>query len=234
MSCLLDIPQAVLSRRSCTSISSAISSMEVCTYIVVPIISDPHSPRSPALFRYSLVTFGSPPAISPNLTSRLPERSGGSAFTGVNLNFVNEYDLVSRTSRSYIRSLVDLLRSIYHLPKIEDNGNAADDWEVLHGFGVKSAPHGTLNTHGQNSLQVWDLPLPELHHTGPTIVLKAAYHHDDTTGDAAQDWDLCAYTVEPSEFARLLFCRISVHARQIYVENIREIAQGRLHGRGGW
>jgi hypothetical protein len=180
------------------------------------------------------MTFGSPPSISPDLTSRLPKGSEQSTFNGLNWNFVNEYDLVPRVSRSYVRSLVDLLRSIYHLPKIEDTGTAADDWEVLHGFGHKLAGDGTRNAHRQHNLPVWDLPRPELHHIGPAIVLKATYHDDETTGDVGREWNLSAYTVEAREFAKLLFCRISVHARPIYVENTREIAQGRLHGRDGW
>lgn len=129
---------------------------------------------------------------------------------------------------------MDLLRSIYRLPKIEETGTAAADWEVLQGFGARFASDGTRDAHRQHNLPVWDLPPLDLYHIGPVIVLKAAYHDDGTARDVGTEWHLGAYTVDSREFGKLLFCRVSVHARMIYVENIREIAQGRLHGRGGW
>lgn len=184
-------------------------------------------------FRFSLVTFGSPPAISLDLGIRLPKRSYNT-FEGIVLNFVNEYDLVTRSTRGYVRSLVDLFRSIYALPRIEDRGTVEEDWKVLNGLGPQFPRDGALPTRGLNDLPLWDLPQPELFHIGQIIVLKAGYSDAPVMEAATPNWDLRAYFVPPEEFAKLLFCRVSVHSRQIYAENMREISKGYLSGRTGW
>ena len=184
-------------------------------------------------FRFSLITFGSPPVINQDLSTRLPKHNHDKVEEIV-LNFINEYDLVTRSTRSYIRSLVDLFRSIYGLPHIEDKGTVTEDWKVLNGLGPQFSGDGSLPTLRLSKLRLWDLPRPELFHVGPIVALKAGYSSTPAPGETALDWDLRAYLVPPEEFAQLLFCRVSVHSRQIYAENMREISNGRVNGRTGW
>lgn len=41
-------------------------------------------------------------------------------------------------------------------------------------------------------------------------------------------------TVAPDEFARLLFCHVSVHRRVSYQERVDLLLAGRFNGREGW
>lgn len=155
-------------------------------------------------------------------------------FEGIVFNFINEYDVVTRSTKEYIRSLVDLFRSIYGLPRIEDQGAVTEDWKILNGLGPQFAGDGSLPTLRLSKLPMWDLPKPGLFHIGPIVALKAGYSERPASGAVASDWDLRAYIVPPEEFVKLLFCRVSVHSRQIYVENVREISKGCINGRTGW
>jgi hypothetical protein len=150
------------------------------------------------------------------------------------LNFVNEFDLVARSSKSYIRSLVDLFRSIYTLPPIHDHGTIEQDWKVLNGFGPQFEGDGALPTPRLQNLPFWNVPSPELFHVGPIVALKAGYSGKSNAALAGRDWDLRAFSVPHEEFSKLLFCRVSVHARQIYVENLNDISKGLLNGGTGW
>jgi hypothetical protein len=198
-----------------------------------PILAAPPLIEVTGKFRFSLITFGSPPVINQDLSSRLPKHNH-SKTEGIVLNFVNEYDLVTRSTRNYIRSLVDLFRSIYGLPHIKDQGTVTEDWKVLNGLGPQFSGDGSLPTPHFSKLPLWDLPRPELFHLGPIVVLKAGYSSAPTPAETTCDWDLRAYLVPPDEFRQLLFCRVSVHSRQIYTENMREISKGCVNGRTGW
>ncbi|KAI9771960.1 MAG: hypothetical protein M1839_002593 [Geoglossum umbratile] len=184
--------------------------------------------------KFSNITFGSPPVTRQNLSPLTRGNHPSETNRGLVLDFVNEYDLVARADPNYIRSLVDLYRTIYRLPKIQDHATAEEDRRVL--LGLSGGEWRSMYDR-RASLPVWPLPAPDYFHLGQVIVLKAGVTDlEGEIGGAGQEarLDLRAYVVRPDEFARLLFCRISVHTRLIYLENVKEIAEGRLHGRTGW
>jgi hypothetical protein len=150
------------------------------------------------------------------------------------LNFANEFDLVTRSTRKYVRDLVDLFRSIHALPPIEGCGVLKDNLEDPDALDQQFSRDSALAPRQMTKIPHRIMSQPELSHIGQIIVLKADYSSASVAEEATHKWYLRAYVVSPEEFADLLFCRVSVHSKAIYAENVGEISKGRVNDRVGW
>ncbi|CAM1503554.1 Fc.00g011450.m01.CDS01 [Cosmosporella sp. VM-42] len=160
----------------------------------------------------SLVTFGSPPITSINVTE-LAKRQHRVEHV---LAFVNEFDLVPRLDRSYMLSLVDLYRSSYGLPPTSPDDSS--DPQLQRGEG----PGGTE----------WKLPSPDYHIVGDIVVLRSkidlgvVFRPGETDFDTlvAPSQRLDMVHVSPQEFQQLLFCDVSAHKRRLYLERLEKLS----------
>jgi hypothetical protein len=154
------------------------------------------------------------------------------AFEEMALNFANEFDLVTRSTRSYVQELVDLFRSSYGLPPIEDRDAIKDSLDDTDGQDQGSSKDGDQASRQMTKIPHWSfMRPPEFSHVGQVVVLKAA---SSLAAAAEGGLHLYAHVVPPEEFADLLFCRVSVHKKDIYKHNVSDISEGHVNGRAGW
>jgi hypothetical protein len=149
------------------------------------------------------------------------------------LNFINEYDLVARVDIPYMLSLVNLYRSIYHLPPIEE----ADSEKGSKSNAQENYIHQTGAGQDVNK-EYWTLPEPYYHHIGERVVLRLSIsggENDEGSEEGREEQlMLSAFQVHAEDFAKLLFCRVPVHAREYYGERVGLITKGRFNGRNYW
>ncbi|KAF5673863.1 hypothetical protein FHETE_3250 [Fusarium heterosporum] len=170
-----------------------------------------HGPYFSSNIKFSLVTFGSPPVTSANITElaqNLPQ-------TQHILAVVNEHDLVPRVDQSYITSIISLYRSAYGLPLTELNTALTN--------------HTRTTTNPETH---WRLPPPDFWVVGNIVVLRAKLDlvavqqrpsQDNTTADLPQTFDMLR--VSPLEFCKLLFFEISVHKRKVYLDRLEKLVK---------
>jgi len=174
--------------------------------------------------------------IGTDLSQYLHAGHGQNRNIGHILSFVNEFDLVPRTDQPYARSLVDLFRSIYKLPLAASESESI----AVKGHTSDAVLSDRVSNNNQPSDLSWTLPQPYLFHIGRIVILKAALsalgdgNTDKHTHPLKPGLDIRAFEADPAEFSKVLFCRLSVHRMNIYVENVQEIAKGRLNGGRGW
>ncbi|KAM5488066.1 hypothetical protein MaudMau93_004263 [Microsporum audouinii] len=174
----------------------------------------------------SCITFGAPPVVdSPALAFHPQHEQSG----GVCINFINEFDMVSRADHPYIICLVNLLRSLHGMPPFgsdEGNVHVAPAPEVLN---PETKASDSANLLGEN---VWPVTPCYYHHVGPCIVLlKRLEQASQSEGYLLK---LGAMIVPPEEFEKLLFCRLAVHRRVSYAERVQMIEEGKFNERSGW
>jgi hypothetical protein len=132
----------------------------------------------------------------------------------LSLAIVNEYDPIPRADNDYIRSLLDLHRSAYGLPKITNEGDSQQKEEAKDEAAPAPVPY-------------WTLPPPTFYNLGQLVVLRDANSDQDQL-------DLRAESVTPEEFSKLLFCKVAVHSRRIYLENVENLKGGMFNGKTSW
>ncbi|KAI9158138.1 Lipase class 3 [Paramyrothecium foliicola] len=179
--------------------------------------------RTPAKFaslKISLVTFGSAPVISSDLTEAIAKHSN----VGFALAFVNEYDIVPRADRLYIRSLVNLYRSRYGLPSVAAGVRTGKDSDLV--LSEPSSP-ATSSSDQQSSIlrENWDLPSPTYQVIGEIVVLqlrvsRASTSHDESGTRALPSANVRATKITHTEFGGLLFCDLGVHKRKTYLQRM--------------
>jgi hypothetical protein len=155
------------------------------------------------------------------------------------LNIINEYDPVARVDRPYIRTLVDLYRSIYKLPPIQEVDSQITG--TTSGAQISSAEDSNDEGEvwGEQTGKYWIVPKPEYCHVGKRVVLKLSIIPGQDGGHESNDdpkgqFVLNASCIPAEEFAKLLFCRVTVHSRVYYQERVELITEGRFNGRNGW
>jgi hypothetical protein len=153
---------------------------------------------------------------------------------GILLSIVNEYDLVSRTDGAYALSLINLYRSIYSLPSIQD-----DDSRHRQNFPIPQLPRFGFDTKIAeiNQLPVWPLPQPEYWHLGQIVVFKVKVAEtivDDSLDGGKDELVLHTVAVSPEEFGKLLFCDVSSHRRISYQERVDLLREGCFNGKKAW
>jgi hypothetical protein len=145
---------------------------------------------------------------------------------GITVAIVNEYDLVSRIDQSYIRSLVDLYRSLFQLNPIPDDESTKSDTS-------STLAESSLDSEGSllQKAKMWNLPKPAFWLLGEIVLLRI--EAVEVRADNAVAWPtvtmqriLMPFTVEPEEFARLVFCRVAVHRRVEYEKRIEMLLGG--------
>jgi hypothetical protein len=167
---------------------------------------------------FSLVTFGPAPVLSSNLTSFALK----SPNVGFVLAFVNEYDIVPRADRPYVRSIVNLYRSRYGLPSVASPGiapsleqmevNSAETSIVLESDGMSQG--------GKMEMELWALPKPSYHVVGNIIVLQSPHATAPSATQGPPAKSVRAVQVSQSEFQDLLFCDLGVHKRKTYLQRM--------------
>ncbi|KAM5353716.1 hypothetical protein ACJ41O_000366 [Fusarium nematophilum] len=167
--------------------------------------------------KFSLITFGSPPVTSVDVT----EQTRLLVNTKHVLAVVNEYDLVPRMDQAYLFSIISLYRSAYGL----STKGSGDDSSARQSLAEKTV-------HDKQ----WELPPPDHHVVGDVIVLRARLDlatptladGQDGVADKSPTQTLDMVQIPNSEFSRLLFFDISVHKRRIYLERLEKLACSRI------
>ncbi|KAF4966664.1 hypothetical protein FSARC_5653 [Fusarium sarcochroum] len=182
--------------------------------------------------RFSCVTFGAPPCVTTPVDLTLYQPTGRTLC----INIINEFDVVTRADKPYILSLVDLARVNLNLPpktyffEDESDEEIVDAaLEATRAEESKLAPKLTKklveNLHIDDS-KIWHLPRPFYHHVGSNVVLFMRLVEGQMSLKAAE--------VTPTEFRKLLFCRVAVHGKSRYGERVEALEQGRFNDRIGW
>lgn len=139
------------------------------------------------------------------------------------MNIINEYDVVPRADRPYIRSLVDLYRSRYGLPPISDDAPLEREYRVS--LDLSSSNDGCARRSNGDNSSDWSLPKPELHLIGDIILLKTALKMNVTTdGQRIGETFLKAVKVSSEQLGRLLFCSTAVHRKLYYADQVKLIS----------
>lgn len=152
--------------------------------------------------------------------------------------FVNEYDLVPRADRPYIRSLLDLYRSRHGLPSLTPTPSAEEPMRIPKQDCYKPALTGLVDgaNLGLGVDSSWPLPEPAYHLIGSIVILQQHIDMSEIINDDESDSrTLPAMSTRPSvisakDFGNLLFCDIGVHKRRIYLERLEMMATGKLRG----
>ncbi|KAH7312484.1 Alpha/Beta hydrolase protein [Stachybotrys elegans] len=160
-------------------------------------------PTELSAIRLSLVTFGSAPVISTDVTDLVRRSSNVDHFTA----FINEYDMVTRADKPYLRSIIDLYRSKYGLPPLNQ-------------------------PHGQSQVQKdghWLLPSPNLQPVGDIVITQMVLNLSPATEEELpatpkSPWVLKATKIPHAEFGSLLFCDVAVHQRRVYLQRMEILA----------
>ncbi|KAK3370940.1 hypothetical protein B0T24DRAFT_577929 [Lasiosphaeria ovina] len=178
-----------------------------------------HSPAQLPSAKYSLITFGSAPSTSQSVT----ELCRSQPSVGLLINFVNEYDMVSRSDKAYIRSILDLYRSRYGLPPV---ANTHLTERLLRDGGLGNSPSiASIAVHAGPKVGVtWPLPAPVFHLVGDIVVLRVCFDAPEAD-DVIPEASLKADKVSPDEFGKLLFCDLSVHRRTAYLERLNMLVR---------
>jgi hypothetical protein len=145
---------------------------------------------------------------------------------------------VTRVDQSYVRSLVDLYRSIYGLPPIQEtisqNETLSTD-TVNPAFNSKS-DEAKVSAHASG--RAWIFPPPQFQHIGEIVVLQLERVVKNESVERAPEFKdqvaLTAWKVAQQDFIKLLFCRLAVHSRKPYQERIDMVAKGCFNRREGW
>lgn len=223
------------------------SSQSICPLLLKNVKSSPLSPTSPPSLsisnlkisldpnlRFSSITFGAPPTTQPDLTSSILEAPELANNRGLVLSIVNEYDLVPRADGAYVRSLVDLYRSIYQLPPIQDDENPPSTPDSADFQLPRFSFDDKLQLIGRDSMaKDWPLPKPIYWHIGEIIVLKVKLADREESYEGDDEIVMTAVRVAPESFARLLVCNIAVHRRMVYRERVNMLMEGSFNGKKG-
>jgi hypothetical protein len=127
--------------------------------------------------------------------------------------------------------LVDIVRSTLALPPRNQVSESAADEETIYAALKATDTKESRLSYQSEGLDIdqskfWRLPQSLYHHVGPRAVLLMRL--------VKGEMSLKAVEVAPSEFQRLLFCRVAVHGKRIYTERVKALQQGRFNGRLGW
>ncbi|KAI0874390.1 Alpha/Beta hydrolase protein [Hypoxylon argillaceum] len=153
---------------------------------------------------FSCITFGSPPVAAVVAEEDRIAINRILAQAPV-LNIVNEYDLVPRLDRGYLRSLIRLFNSEALIFNGEESYTTKDD-----------------------STRRWPLPASDLKHVGPIVVLRTEL--PDLRLDNIKPSDVStrvtAWSVTSEDISSLVFCKLQVHKRKYYREKIDQLVSG--------
>lgn len=192
--------------------------------------------------RFSCFTFGAPPSLSADITEAIKLGSSMERSPGYNLAFVNEFDMVSRVDQSYVRSLIDLLRSVYGLEpgmndeivRQEERPGTPDTEDTQYVLSPLDFPNmdqkAAINP---TEDRPWALPKPDYHIFGDLVLLRK---ERNTLVESKQrsSKELRALSIRAQDFEKLLYCGITIHSRTHYDDRMESILQGKFNYKDGW
>ena len=192
--------------------------------------------------RFSCFTFGAPPILSADITEAIKLRSSRERNRGFNLAFVNEFDMVSRVDHSYLRSLIDLFRSVYGLgPGMNDEivrqeekpgtSNTEDTQCVLPPLNFPNVDQKAAVSPTED--RPWALPIPDYHTFGDLVLLRKE-HNTRVESKQRSSKELRALSIRAQDFEMLLYCGIKVHSRTHYEDRMESVLQGKFNYKNGW
>ncbi|KAG8673311.1 hypothetical protein FPOAC2_06754 [Fusarium poae] len=177
--------------------------------------------------RFSCVTFGAPPCVTTSIDLSFYQPDGRTLC----LNIINEFDVVTRADKPYILSLVEVARTMLNLPsqallpEPETNNEIIDaSLKATQDKEAKISSPKSEESYDESS-KVWHFAQPLYNHIGPSVVLLTP---------SEDEMKLKAVEVTPTEFQKLLFCRVAVHGKKIYEKRVELLEQGRFNDRPGW
>lgn len=145
---------------------------------------------------------------------------------------------MTRVDQSYVRSLVDLYRSIYGLPPIQEAISQSETLSTGKVNSTSNSKSDEANMSAHESGRAWIFPPPHFQHIGEMVVLQLERVAQNQPVERAPEFKdqvaLTAWKVPQQDFIKLLFCRVAVHSRKPYQERIDMIARGCFNGREGW
>ncbi|KAI1111524.1 Alpha/Beta hydrolase protein [Nemania sp. NC0429] len=159
---------------------------------------------------FSCITFGCPPV------ARIEGINDRIALDHVLvqapiLNLVNEYDLVSRLDKGYVRSLLRLYGS--KAPDIPEESSWTDD-EVVGKY--------------------WPLPTSDFQHIGSIVVLRTELPdlqlYNKAGSEVSTGVRVTAWSVTSESLSELIFCQLQVHRRKYYREKIEQLVNSNFGG----
>ncbi|KAF4454682.1 hypothetical protein F53441_2760 [Fusarium austroafricanum] len=177
--------------------------------------------------RFSCITFGAPPCLTGPVDLSFCQPSSRTFC----VNIINEFDVVTRADKPYILSLVDLARAMLNLPPKTQISELETNEEIVNASLKATKDNESMlsdNSHdidGKDN-QVWRFPQALYHHVGSRVVLLMRF--------VQGQMNLKAVEVTPSEFQKLLFCRVTVHGKRRYEERVAVLEEGHFNGRLGW
>jgi hypothetical protein len=183
--------------------------------------------------KFSCITFGSPPILNTDITEALHAAPELQDRLGVNLAFVNEFDIVPRSDQTYIRSLIDIYRSIYNLPPLMDNAIREPDTNAENNeYVLPPLEFDDDNVGERHSIPAegnhWKLPKAEYHIIGDIVLLRKVRM---TT---ASEQILLAQSIAQEEFQKLVYCGNKNHSRTYYSDRVELMLEGKFNHRLGW
>ena len=192
--------------------------------------------------KFSCFTFGAPPILGADITEIIKKEPSLDRNRGLNLAFVNEFDMVCRVDHSYLRSLIDLYRSVYGLnPMMKDEiarkeekpgvSNMEDTQYVLPPLEFQSTEQEAAANPTENGL--WPLPKAEYHIFGDLVLLRKE-HNTRVKPNERTSKELRALSIRAQDFEKVLYCGIRTHSRTYYGDRIESIIQGNFNYKDGW
>lgn len=123
------------------------------------------------------------------------------------LNIINEYDLVSRLGRGYVRSLIQ-----------------------LYGSKARDIPEESSWTDDEVVGKYWPLPTSDFEHIGSIVVLRTELPdlQPDNMSASEVSTKVTAWSVTSEDLSDLIFCQLQVHRRKYYREKIEQLVNNNL------
>jgi hypothetical protein len=192
--------------------------------------------------KFSCFTFGAPPILSADITEMINTEKSLQRNRGINLAFVNEFDMVCRVDQSYFRSLIDLVRSVYDLDPVmndemarkeekTETPNSEDIRYILPPLDFQNTNQATAINRSED--RPWPLPNAEYHVFGDLVLLRKEQNRR-VEDEERPSKELRALSIRAQDFEKLLYCGVKTHSRTFYGDRMESVLQGKFNYKDGW
>jgi hypothetical protein len=192
--------------------------------------------------KFSCFTFGAPPILSADITEMINTEKSLQRNRGINLAFVNEFDMVCRVDQSYFRSLIDLVRSVYDLEPVmndemarkeekPETPNSEDIRYILPPLDFQNTNQATAINPTED--RPWPLPNAEYHVFGDLVLLRKEQNRR-VEDEGRPSKELRALSIRAPDFEKLLYCGVKTHSRTFYGDRMESVLQGKFNYKDGW
>ncbi|KAH8591652.1 hypothetical protein B0O99DRAFT_690460 [Bisporella sp. PMI_857] len=201
------------------------------------------APSSYPNLKFSCITFGSPPTLTVNITKTLSTAASLEANRGLSVAFVNEFDVIPRADQAYVRSLIDLYRSIYKLEPLMSDTIMRDQQvaEPIIKYELPPLDFGNSDSDSDCGADFkasspdseWKLPLAEYHIIGELVLLRNKRNASTEMGPRTSRV-LQALSISAREYEKLLYCGIQTHSRTYYEDRVGLLLKGEFNYKKQW